>query len=71
MSPHPESLSPWRVAPGGGFGVPLETAKLHSHVVRVEGGKEIESPLAGVLLVAPVAPVHEMFEQAWRERGPA
>ncbi|WP_435108390.1 hypothetical protein [Nocardiopsis synnemataformans] len=46
--------------------LPLETAKLASHLVRARIDKRIEGPLTGVW---PVAPPHEMFAQAWRERG--
>ncbi|MCK9869430.1 hypothetical protein MRI28_07145 [Nocardiopsis dassonvillei] len=48
--------------------LPLETAKLGSHLVRARIDKQIEGPLNGVW---PVAPAHEMFARAWRERGPA
>ncbi|MEU5855458.1 hypothetical protein ABZ799_09015 [Nocardiopsis dassonvillei] len=48
--------------------LPLETAKLGSHLVRARFDRQIEGPLNGVW---PVAPAHEMFARAWRERGPA
>ncbi|KOX12507.1 hypothetical protein [Nocardiopsis sp. NRRL B-16309] len=44
--------------------LPLETAKLATHVVEARNDKEIEGPFTAVL---PPAPLHEMFEQAWRE----
>ncbi|WP_234315142.1 hypothetical protein [Streptomyces globisporus] len=48
--------------------LPLETAKLASHLVRPMGGRWIRSPFVRVL---PTAPLHEMFEEAWeRVSGP-
>ncbi|MFE3457013.1 hypothetical protein ACFXKD_05660 [Nocardiopsis aegyptia] len=44
--------------------LPLETAKLATHLVEVQYDKDIEGPFSAVL---PPVPVHEMFEQAWRE----
>jgi hypothetical protein len=51
--------------------LPLETAKLATHLVEVRHDKEIEGPFTAVL---PPVPLHEMFERAWRasrhgERG--
>ncbi|RKS09572.1 hypothetical protein DFP74_5313 [Nocardiopsis sp. Huas11] len=44
--------------------LPLETAKLATHLVEVQYDKDIEGPFTAVL---PPVPLHEMFEQAWRE----
>ncbi|MFF0424681.1 hypothetical protein ACFYUJ_09695 [Streptomyces sp. NPDC004520] len=47
--------------------LPLETAKLTTHLVRPMWDKWIRSPFVRVL---PTAPLHEMFEEAWqRNRG--
>ncbi|MCZ0982412.1 hypothetical protein O1L60_35550 [Streptomyces diastatochromogenes] len=43
--------------------LPLETAKLTTHLVRPLWDKWIRSPFVRVL---PTAPLHEMFEEAWR-----
>ncbi|WP_405829007.1 hypothetical protein [Streptomyces sp. NBC_00105] len=42
--------------------LPLETAKLESHLVRPLWRSEIRAPFGRVL---PTAPLHEMFAQAW------
>ncbi|MER7951620.1 hypothetical protein ABTY59_29905 [Streptomyces sp. NPDC096079] len=47
--------------------LPLETAKLSTHLVRPVGDRWIHSPFVRIL---PTAPLHELFEEAWeRTRG--
>ncbi|MGW8763396.1 hypothetical protein ACWGN5_12945 [Streptomyces sp. NPDC055815] len=46
--------------------LPLETAKLKTHVVRPMWDKWIRSPFVRIL---PTAPLHEMFEEAWERTG--
>ncbi|WP_255945107.1 hypothetical protein [Streptomyces odontomachi] len=45
--------------------LPLETAKLHTHMATVTDKKEIEGPFSRLL---PPAPLHEMFTAAWKAR---
>ncbi|MEU3019729.1 hypothetical protein ABZ635_20310 [Nocardiopsis sp. NPDC007018] len=45
---------------------PMETAKLESHFIGTDSRRAGHGPFSRAL---PVAPPHEMFAEAWRERG--
>ncbi|CAL9463552.1 hypothetical protein SUDANB121_02702 [Nocardiopsis dassonvillei] len=47
--------------------LPLEAAKLETHFAGLTDKKVLVSPTSAQL---PLAPLHEMFEAAWRSRGP-